>query len=100
MACAEMDAVKRILPPRLEEIMYCAAAWAQRKEPLRFTSMTLENCEAGASMDGTQPTMPAKQTRTSIEVRSEWAVEKAEVTEEGDVTSMGTVWMGVFGKEA
>jgi hypothetical protein len=47
-------------------IIYLAADWAQRKAPVRFTSMILRHCEGGVERLGMQPTMPAKQSSMEI----------------------------------
>lgn len=98
MKCADIEEVNRMLPPFPESIMCRAAAWAHRKEPLRLTSTTLVNCEAGAEMEGTQPTMPAKQQRMSMVERSDFADSRAILTADSEVTSTGTACTGRSGK--
>lgn len=82
-----------ILPPFLDRIICCAAAWAQRNEPLRLTSITLPNCSGVTEIEGTQPTIPAKQHRISMPPMRDAAASNASVIAEDEVTSTGVVFI-------
>lgn len=73
--------------------MRFAAAWAQKKDPFRLTSITRLNWSGVTVRDGWQPGIPAKQQRMSMPSITLCACSNAGSIDSIDVTSKGILVM-------
>ena len=87
MRWADIDAVKRMVPPVSWSFIWRATACAARNAPVVLMLRVRDHSVGVMSMACVQPTTPAKHRRWSMEPRALYAVSTARSSSVADVTS-------------